>query len=84
MYKLLIYRNIRKIDEIISAENLWELAEKYYIFRCRYTPSCGGYFIKLYEGLCIATQGTFDEWQNVYRKYIKHVIRMKELEDDFV
>lgn len=82
MYKLLVYKNTRKIDAIISAENLWELAEKFYTYRC--THLSGGYFINLYEGLCIATQGTFDEWQNVYRKYIKQVIRMKELEDDFV
>ena len=82
MYNLLIYKYNGKIDDIIAAENLWKLAEKYYNYRCLHLN--GGYLTNLYEGLCIATQGTFDEWQNVYRKYIKQVKRIEELKDDFV
>lgn len=82
MYRIKIFRDSRNlIEAVVSGETLFELAERYYLYRKMHKGGC--YFIDVFVDEELGSRELFYRWYETFNKLCKEKSRMKKAEEDF-
>lgn len=82
MYRIKIFRDSRNlIEAVVSGETLFELAERYYLYRKMHRG--GLHFIDFFVDEELGSRELFERWHETFDKLCKEKSRLKNVEEDF-
>ena len=84
MYRIKFYRDTRNlIEAVVSGETLFELAERYYLYRKMHRGEGGCHFIDFFVDEELGSRELFERWHETFDKLCKEKSRLKNVEEDF-